>query len=301
MGLRRRNRRTRVHAQSILCLLTLCLTALWSSASVAAATIVRKAEPEDLITLKAPDAWLYLEGRGRAVFPPGADTLLVLDEAGKSSGTVVVIDSRNDRSFTSVADIEISDTVNIAHSRRGDEAALLLLDETSNNLISLRRQGTCCFDSGSITLHDAAPLDIGDAGGLSLNPENGFLFILDLSHPRIVVLDPGPNRDYEPELALAEGRVHSIQLPTDLGMVRGLAYNPVNSRFYLHSTVAQALFEVSSDGQLVAIHRIAGAIVGRVNGFTFAPSLDRTDDPAKFNLFIASGNKVIEFSLGSEP
>lgn len=283
--------------QLIIWLVMVCLTVIFSSTGAAAVNHVRNVDPEDLLTIKAPDGWLFLEGDGRVVFPPGAETLLLVDEPGELTETVVLVDPKNEQEFFTAGEIGIADVINIAFSNRGEYSDLLLFDGSSEELISVRRQGDCCANLGPTVRHDASSLGIRVAGGMSVDPSNGHLFILDVSSSRIVVVDPGPDRSYDVGAAFEDGRVSAVDISSELVGTRGLAYNPANDRFFVISPAAHALFELSRTGGLIAAHDLSGVDLTNLKGVVFAPSLDPTDDPTSLHLFIATGRRVIEFSI----
>ncbi len=136
-----------------------------------------------------------------------------------------------------------------------------------------------------------------------MDPKTGTLFILDRVGPRIIRVDPTPNRKrYEGAAAEQEGRISELPLQKGKGRkLRGLGFNHADGCLYVFSTNRQELYKITEDSELVRVGDFSG--FGRIDpiGFVFVRSLDQTDDARRRNLYIASSGgpsgQVSEWSL----
>ncbi len=143
---------------------------------------------------------------------------------------------------------------------------------------------------------------VGDPSGIAVNPISGTLFLLDRVGPKIIRVDPGPNRkEYGGTLALAEGRISEVPLQSQGLELRGLGYNHADGCLYVFSTNRQELHQITEDGELVRVGDFSGFGTIDVKGLVFVRTLDQTDDPKTRNLYIASSGgpsgQVSEWSL----
>lgn len=258
---------------------------------------VRNVDPEDLITIKAADGWLFLEGEGRVVFPPGAETVFLVDQVGSDSDAVILADPESEATFFSAYELATADVINTAYASNGSSSVLLSLDSRSMQLSLVTNHGACCSGAGEVITYDASSLGIGDAQGASLDPSDGRFFILDARSSKIVVVEPDSEGSYDLDSAYEQGRISAVEYSHELRGIRGLAYDWVSGHFFLSSATANVLYEVSTDGVLVAVHDYQGLDVSNLKGIVFAPSLDNTDDPAIIHLFVATGRRVMELSI----
>ncbi|MGR8934309.1 MAG: hypothetical protein ACU837_07960 [Gammaproteobacteria bacterium] len=138
-------------------------------------------------------------------------------------------------------------------------------------------------------------LAIDEPQGLSLDPATGRLFVLDAAGARIVVLQPKPGHDF------ANAATAAILLPAGLGQLRGLAFNPSDGLLYVLNPRKQKVFALSPAGELVADLVLSGQSVGIPQGMVFLPSIDNTDNPKIYHLFLLTStdsvNDVSEWAL----
>jgi len=281
----------------ILCIFVLGLLVLPTTADAASIDRVRNVDPEDLITIKATDGWLFLEGEGRVVFPPGAETVFLVDQIGSDSDAVILADPESEATFFSSYELATDDVINTAYASDATSSVLLSLDSRSMQLSLVTDHGTCCSSAGEVIAYDASSLGIGDAQGASLDPSDGRFFVLDVQSSKIVVVEPDSEGSYDLDSAYEQGRISAVDYSSELRGVRGLAYNWVSGHFFLSSATANVLYEPSAAGTLVAVHDYQGLDVSNLKGIVFAPSLDYTDDPSIIHLFVATERRVTELSI----
>jgi hypothetical protein len=119
--------------------------------------------------------------------------------------------------------------------------------------------------------------------GSALDPASGDLFVLDESAGAIV--------------RMAEsGLVSEIEIPQGLADLQGLAVD-ANGHLHLLSPPARELYELDTQGNLVAVRTFPVEALAGVQALTFALSSDGTDDPAEHHLFLATDAGVSEWTL----
>lgn len=237
-----------------------------------------------------------LEG---VVFPPRANTVLVLDQPILDAATVVLVPPGGLPIDANTASVEISDPINITFDSRTGH--LFLFEPRSTDLVVIQLARSLVL---GIQRFKAPEFGVEDPRGIAVDPETGNLFLLDGVGPKIVQIDPGPSQSYEGVMALSEGRISKLFLPPIEGIeYRGLGFNPADGGLYVFSPTRQELYQVRGDGDVVLVGGFSGSSWIDPKGVVFAPSLDRTDDPGQMNLYIASSGgpsgQVSEWSLVS--
>jgi hypothetical protein len=236
------------------------------------------------------------------IFPPRASSVLVLDRPIPGAGTIVLVPKRGQPGDPDILSQEISDPINITFDSRARR--LVMFEPKSSELVVLKCRSQL-HGSNIIQRFKAGEFGVSKPNGIAVDPKTGTLYILDRIGPKIVQVDPGPNRkNYEGATALEEGRISQVFLKQSQGLhLRGLGFNHTDGCLYVFSSTRQELYRISEDGGLVLVGVLSGS--GRIypQGFVFAPSLDQTDEAGKMNLFIASDSgpngMVSEWSLKS--
>lgn len=257
----------------------------WAEATSKGIQKVRMVKPrllfgEEFFIAGKPD----LSGVG---FPPGAHTLLMLNRPA-GANVVLVAPPKDEKGKISRTSIEIPDPVNIAFDTASQGAKgfglsrLFLLDAKLGKLIAIKAGVRDVMDSTKIRRFDVRGFGIANPQGMTMDPDNGRLFILDGSGPHLVSIDPKPGREFE------GANVSRIKLPSDLGTLRGLAFNPSDRHLYVVSPQQQKLYELTLDGKQVSSINLSGQPLGVPQGMVFAPSLDSTDMPSIFHLYVVT-------------
>lgn len=235
---------------------------------------------EDFFKAAKPD----LSGAG---FPPGAHTLLKLNpQAGASM--VLLAPSKNGTGRISQTPVAIADPINTAFDNVSQGAKgfglyrLFLLDAKPGKLIAIKAGVKDVMDADKLRRFDLREAGIINPQGMTLDPGSGRLYILDSVGPRLVILTPKPGRDFE------GSTVSRINLPSALGALRGIAFNPSNRHLYVASPQQKKLYELKLDGEQVATLDLSGEPFGLPQGMIFAPSLDDTDAATVFHLYVAT-------------
>jgi uncharacterized protein YjiK len=199
----------------------------------------------------------------------------------------------SDRAGSARIAAAIKDPVNVAFDARGSR--LLLLDNV-NRLLEVRADASGELDSNTLVRRDALRLELGDPQGMTVDPANGIIYIVDAAAPRLVRVEPGADG------SLDTATTSAVDLPASgLGSIRGLAFD--SSTDHLHLRAGQTLYELTTGGDMVATRDLSGLELANPEGMSFAPSGDQTDDPAQQSVYVAdsggaqSSGQIVELSL----
>jgi DNA-binding beta-propeller fold protein YncE len=276
--------------------LALLLSSMGSSALYAQGDVVYL---EEVRAIDTNDFGL-LNPAGLA-FSFSADTFFVL-EAHSTTQAIIAAMAPYEALLASVnVDVNRIDPINLAFDNRANR--LLLFDTASSELVAIRSGADGLLDPSpeAITRFQVGPLGLQAPQGLTFDPANGHLFILDSAALQIVRIEPGADGGFDSVTALSEGRVTRIDLtPTGLVDPRGLAFNPRNGHLYLLKPAGQSLHEFTTTGQRVAILQLPPSEFVNPHGLVFALSGDATDDPSKINLYIADTGLKEDNNTGRE-
>ncbi len=275
------------NASAILCLLVYFANA-WGQADASEIRHIRVLETDNYFDV------VNLDG---VVFPPRAHSVLVLDQPAPGAGTILVVRRGGLPGDPDTLSQVISDPINITFDDRAKR--LFLFEPESSELVVIKVRGR--VNNERIKRFIVDEYSVGDPRGIAVNSKTGTLFILDGVGPKIVRVDPGPNRkEYGGTLALAEGRISEVPLQSQGLELRGLGYNHADGCLYVFSTNTQELYKIT-ETELVSVGDFSGFGTIDPKGLVFARTLDQTDDPKKRNLYIASSGgpsgQVSEWSL----
>jgi DNA-binding beta-propeller fold protein YncE len=185
-------------------------------------------------------------------------------------------------------DVSMNDPINLAFDNLVNR--LLLFDSSSSELVEIKTGPDGYLDPSpeAITRFKVGQLGLQEPRGMTIDPANGHLFILDSAALRIVRIEPSTEGGFDGKAALNEGRVSWVDL-TQAGLVdpRGLAFNPSNGHLYLLNSVDQTIYEIVETGCMVTILELPPFEFNDPWGMVFALSSNMTDDPSSINLIIA--------------
>jgi hypothetical protein len=143
------------------------------------------------------------------------------------------------------------------------------------------------------TKFDLKPLNIKEAHGLAFGSNDEKMFILDAGTAQIVSLVPHTTLGFDANEAIRSKKVQRISLKKlGANKLNGLAYNPGNGHLYVTDPSERKLFELTQDGKVVATFDLASLGINNPMTITFAPSVDNTDDPNKYDLFVLDGGQT---------
>jgi len=265
--------------------------------SAAPANTVKKIRVIDTDNLLNADSFNASDSAFPGIgFPPGANTLLLLNQPNRQVSIILISPAKGNKETQSRKPLQISDPINIAfgaiskNEKDSGLSRLFLLDADFGELISIKSPS----HQSRINRLNIQKFGITDPQGMTVDPETGRLFVLDVSaSPRIISIQPKPGREF------ADAEVKQIVPESLAGNLRGLAFNPEDGRLYILSMAQQKLFALTQDGKLVS--SIAIQDQGTPQGIIFAPSLDLSDHPSTFHLYLATvhgtNGKITEWAV----
>jgi len=217
-------------------------------------------------------------------FSPSAGTLLLVTRTpGMPPGSVTdieLITLAEDRAGTVRIAAALTDPLNLTFD--GNANRLLIFQSSNNQLIEITARPDGSLDPQTLRRIDARSFGLQNPQGLTVDPVSGRLFILDAAGPRIVRVEPDPQLGFERPI------ISEIDLArSGLSDLRGLAFDPTDGHLHVLDPAAQALYELSETGQILASHDLSEFDFRNPQGMTFGPSGDTTDDPSEMSLYIA--------------
>jgi len=238
------------------------------------------------------------EPKGLA-FSSAADTFLILD----GNANVTLVTMGEDHAGTRVMPEVQDDPLNAAFDDRTD--SLLVFDRGRSELVKSKLDA-----SAPSTRFAVNALGIQDPQGIAFGSQDGRLFILDAGNSQIVSVVPDPTLGFDANEALRANRVERFSLKKlGAGTLRGIAYNPGDGHLYVSEPAQRKLYELTQSGDLVSGFDLAALGINNPSAMTFAPSVDATDDPNIYDLFVldtnaaskqqvaSSGSQIVELSL----
>jgi DNA-binding beta-propeller fold protein YncE len=155
---------------------------------------------------------------------------------------------------------------------------------------------------------------IGDPLGLTADPANRSLVVLDGATRELVRIELGPSHRSDAATALSNASTSRV----DLGTLGGadpaaIAFNPETGHVYVWTRRDSRLHELDSAGVAQSSYDLSSIGIHEVGALLFAPSGDTTDDPERMHLYATSGGddpsasgsstsaSVVEVALGDVP
>lgn len=186
-------------------------------------------------------------------------------------------------------DAAIKDPINMAFDSYA--MRMLIFQPDSKKLIEVAERSDGQLDPTTLSRYDIRHIAVQDPQGMTVNPLNGHLYILDNVGPNIVRVEPGLDGGFEDAL------ISTIDLSqTGLVDLRGLAFDPSTGHLHVMDPIRQVLYEITNRGQIVGNRELSEINVTNPQGMVFAPSADLTDDPTQMHLYIADSGAVTKQS-----
>ncbi len=218
------------------------------------------------------------------------NTFLILNE----STSIALVTMRGDSAGTRNIFEVVDDPLNSAFDEQTD--SLFMFNRGKSELVKIKADGKGLPDAtASPTRFAVQALGIKDPQGITFDSANGHLFILDAGNSQIVSMASHPTLDFDANEAIHSNQVQRFSLnKLGTGEFRGLAYNPSNGHLYTSMPASKKLYELTENGLLVSTFDLASLQINDPLAMTFAPSVDATDDPGKYDLMILdSGSSTI--------
>jgi uncharacterized protein YjiK len=196
-------------------------------------------------------------------------------------------------------------------------------DSQSNSLFALNNGGSELVQIGidekglpdaaaqNVNRYNARAYGIQNPVGMTFDPISGRLFILDSKGPRMVSIQRDPANGFDGDMLESNGKISRLDVAgLNNIQLRGLTFNPQNAHFYAAAPDEQKIFEYDQTGQIISTLDLTSLQLTNIQALTFAPSADRTDDPATMDLFVldsgvsetrqTSSGQILELSLAPE-
>jgi len=215
-------------------------------------------------------------------FSPTANTFFIVSE----SENITLITMREDPAGTlTLPDVQ-ADPLNTAFDKKSE--SLFVLNQGKSELVKIKADNKGLpNNAASPDRYPAQAFGIKDPQGITFDPADGRLFVLDASDSQIVSVAPHPTLGFDADEAIRSNKVQKISLKKlGLGALRGLAFNPTNGHLYVSEPAQKKLYELTQDGTLVSTFDLASLGINNPLAMTFAPSVDNTDDPNIYDLFV---------------
>ena len=212
-----------------------------------------------------------------------SDGLLVLAPAQVAASVFKLLPV--DDSFEIVRIPEaIENPLNLTYDGKTDR--LLILQHETNELIEIPAGADGFLRSVASRRIDAGHFGVSDPQGMTIDPESGHLFILDVVWSRILRVEPDPVSGFEQatisEIDLQSSGLGELEL-------RGIAFDPTTGHLHLLDPKMLRLYEVTDTGVVEANRDVSDFGLRNSQGMVFAPGGDLTDDPSNMSLYIANG------------
>lgn len=237
------------------------------------------------------------------VFSPEANTFLILDRSGNATLVTMGEDPAGTQVISEVRD----DPLNAAFDAWS--SGLFVLKGRQAQLARIQADGKGLPDLSAAPARFAFDsLGLADPQGITFRPDDGRLFILDAGNAQIVSVAPDAALGFDADAAARSNNIKRISLKKLGNGLRGIAYNPQNGNLYVSDPAGKKLHELTQSGELVSTFDLEALEIHDPSAMTFAPSVDNTDDPDIYDLFIldrgdsaqrtkTSGGQIVELSL----
>jgi uncharacterized protein YjiK len=236
------------------------------------------------------------EAEGLAFAPP-TNTFIVLDGSGTS--TLITMD---EHSAGTRALLEAQgNAVNAAFNP--NKGSLFVLNHGKGEIAEVKSDEKGLPNpSVPLVRSDIRAFGIKDPQGMTFDPANGRLFVLDAGKAQIVSVVPHPTLGFDANEAIRSTKVERIPLENlGTGAFRGIAFNPSNGHLYVSQPDQNSLYELTQAGELVSTSDLGSLEVDNVTSMAFAPSGDNTDDPNTNSLYILDRGKIATSSQETAP
>src|SRR6201988_1825802 len=227
-------------------------------------------------------------------FSPTASTFFVLNE----NENITFITMGEDNAGTlSLPDVQ-TDPLNTAFDKKSE--SLYVLNRGKSELVKIKADDRGLPDASAPPIRYAVQaFGIKDPQGIAFDQANGRLFVLDASDSQIVSIAPHAALGFDATEAVRSNKIQKTPLKKlGLGLLKGLAYNPGNGHLYVSDPSQKKLYELTQDGAIVSTFDLASLGVNNPSAMTFAPSVDNTDDPAIYDLFVLDDGQTGQAKKG---
>src|SRR6185503_603927 len=227
------------------------------------------------------------EPKGLA-FSSMANTFLILD----GTGNIALVKMSEDSAGTRVIPEAQNDPLNVAFDKKS--SSLFVFNRSKSELVKIQADGKGLPNASALPTRFAVnAFGISDPQGIAFDPGTGRLFILDAGNAQIVSVTPHVTLGFDANEAIRSNKIQRISLKKlGIGSSKGIAYNPGNGHLYVSEPGQKRLYELTQSGSLVSSFDLAALGIKNPSAMVFAPSVDNTDDPNIYGLFILDAGQT---------
>lgn len=263
--------------------------------------VVRQAQVLESERTNVPfPAGLAFSPATNAFYVVGADRTTATAPTTTNVVTLKPFENRpgSDRAGTARLATTALDPVNMAFDARRDR---LVLVDRADRLLEVRPRPDAELDQTTVASRGVLRLGLRSPQGLTVDPATGTVFVVDTRPTRILRVTPEADGSFE------SASVSGLDLgSTAIPAPRGIAFDSPTG--HLHVRGDQKLYELTTDGEVVAVRDLSDVGLVDPQAMVFAPSGDRTDDPSQLSLYVAdtgggaarSAGQIVELSLTSQ-
>jgi hypothetical protein len=225
-------------------------------------------------------------------FMPGSNGF-VLWSASIASTEVHLVSNYEDPGGVLNLSVTADNPLNAAFNAQSNSLFMLNKDTPELIKIGLDRRGLPDTSGNNVARYNAEAFGVQQPQGITFDPAGGRLFILDSKGQRIVSVTPNSTKGFDGNSASQDGRIKQINIKgLENSLLRGIAYNSKNDHLYVAAPERQKVYELDQNGNTASVLDLNSYGLANIQGLTFAPSADQTDDPATQNLFILDGGST---------
>ncbi|MGL5795721.1 MAG: PKD domain-containing protein, partial [Waterburya sp.] len=224
-------------------------------------------------------------GNGEISSPTGLtfipDTNVFLVWSDNSSGVTAITSTEENVSDDFDLNLPASvKTINTAFDPQSNR--LIGLNPSGNELTEIQADSNGNFSQSTQQEINVKSLDIQNPRGISVAGD-GTLYVLDGAAKEIFCTELNTDGSVE------ESTIARIEIPPEIVNPKGIAFNSTTGNLHIYSSSQEKLFEVSQQGEVVAVRDFSQLGIRQPESLVFAPSGDLTDDPSQLSLYIADG------------
>ena len=228
------------------------------------------------------------------VFSPIANTFFILNE----STNISLVTMGEDYAGTVILSDAQSDPLNTAFDKKSE--SLFILNRGKFELVKIQADNKGLPNaSSSLDRFPIHAFGIKDAQGITFDSASGRLFVLDAGNSQIVSIVPHDALGFDADQAIKDNKVQKVSLKKlGLGVLKGLAYNPSNGHLYISEPAQKRLYELTQEGDILSTFDLASLGIINPSAMTFAPSVDNTDEPNIYDLFVLDDGQAAQAKKG---
>jgi len=167
--------------------------------------------------------------------------------------------------------------------------SLFIIDQTALEMRQFRDilpggLGSSPRESNSF---DLRPLGLAEAQGMTIDSQEGRIYILDAEKNHIVSFLLNLHTEVAVETSTGVNSIRQIDLDGFApGELQGIAFNDATSHLYVMNVSKHQLYELSATGLILQVWDLSNLNLHNPQALVFAPNGDPTDDPSSKNLYI---------------